>query len=142
MGSADSEGFCAEGRGEHKGGGVGERGWEMGDKGSRWRGRGERGIDSGEKGAMSTVSCSVLTGRDSLEESSWFSAMRAALSMVSWLLVAWRRALSAKIRFFSSRSSRTTTSMSSIWTRFLSLAVCAATLFFNFLLINLSSGER
>lgn len=142
MGSADSEGFCAEGSGEHSSGGAGERGWDTGERGRRWRGRGERGIDSGEKGAMSLVSCSVLTGRDNLEVISWFSRMRAALSIVSWALVAWSRALSSRIRFFSSRSSRTTTSMSSICTLFLSLAVCAATLFFNFLLINLSSGER
>jgi len=63
-------------------------------------------------------------------------------SSISLALRAFRLAFSDKMRAFSSSSSFILISISSIRTRFLSLAFCAATLFFSLRRISFSSGVK
>jgi len=80
--------------------------------------------------------------KPSLVLSSLFSCWIDALSSWSWVFTAWSLAFSSSIRCLSSLNWVIMISMSSVWAFFLSLAVCAATRFFNFLLISLSSGLK
>merc|ERR1719346_387536 len=69
------------------------------------------------------------------ERSRSFSATRRSFSLTNWAFLASKA-------FAWALSLSTSVSMSSILTLFLSRAFCAATLFFNFLRISFSSGDK
>lgn len=109
------------------------------------QGRGELGgRDMGEEGSSRCNCMSVLATvpMPSLDLISVFSCWSVALSSCSCVFTAWSLEFSSSILCLSSLNCWIITSISSVWAFFLSLAVCAATLFFNFLLISLSSGLR
>jgi len=78
----------------------------------------------------------------SLVFSSVFSCWSVALSSWSCVFTAWSLEFSSSIRCLSSRNWSITVSISSVCAFFLSLAVWAATLFFSFLRMSLSSGDK
>jgi len=142
MSAADSGGcsevylvMCEDGSGESREG-AGEFGdRETGELGGR---------ETGERGSSSVSCISVLVAVSipSLVFSSLFSCWIDALSSWSCVFTAWSLEFSSRICCLSAFIWFIMTSMSSVCAFFLSLAVCAATRFFNFLLISLSSGLK
>jgi len=119
----------------------------VGDDGSgeSRQGRGELGGRETGEGGSSRCSCiSVLMPLPipSLLLRSVFSCCRVALSSCSCVFTAWSLEFSSSILCLSSFNWSMVISISSVCAFFLSLAVCAATRFFSFLLISLSSGLR
>lgn len=108
--------------------------------GDNRQGRGELG--GREMGEGGSSRCNCMSVLPSLDLRSVFSCWSVALSSCSCVFTAWSLEFSSSILCLSSLNCWITTSISSVWAFFLSLAVCAATLFFNFLLISLSSGLR
>jgi len=141
FGAGESRGMGEEGEREE-----GDREEYREEEGEREEGSGEvGGRDTGE-GGRSRCSCiSVLESVipiPSFVLSSVFSCCRVALSSCSCVFTACSLEFSSSIFCLSSFNCWIICSISSVWAFFLSLAVCAATLFFSFLLISLSSGVR
>jgi len=114
------------GRGEAR---AGDMGGEGGERERLQEGLGE---DGGERGrAGESRFCSSV-----------FCWRRTAFCTWSWVLVFMRFALVFRLSWSLSSISCSLISMVSVAAFFLSLAVCAATLFFSFLLISRSSALR
>jgi len=119
--------MCEDGSGDSREGAGEFGGREMGERGSS---------------SVSCMSVLVTVSMPSLDFNSVFSCWSDALSSWSCVFTAWSLEFSSRMCCLSSLIWFSVTSMSSVCAFFLSLAVCAATRFFNFLLISLSSGLK